>query len=499
VRVICFTQREMEAFADASGDLNPLHRDDQVAATGRFEAPVVYGVLGVLAALEALSVRSGLVLHALDASFHRPLFVDSRYQLEVHEEDDFHVTVSIFDSSLRAFTVKATFAEGSSSSASVGEEPVRLREPLESSIEELESGLLTTGHYGASRASTRWLEERFRLLSCGVDGYALHGLLCASYLIGMRLPGRGSLISRLRLVLTPAGHEEAESTPQPAEPLTYRASVVELEAHLREATVSGVLEHGGRRVAVLVCQTRLPSGPRTNDYRRVERHLGASCRLEGRVAVVVGASRGLGAALTHGMASQGCDVYACSRRSGEGSERCASHWAGSIEHVLGDGSDPEFCRDLLECIVERRGGVDFLLCCAAPQLEAIGFGAHSMPRFNDFLRRSVELVTVPMATFLEAVEARSGGCLLVSSTALTTLPPEWGHYVAAKAAGEALAVWSAKCFPNIEMVVARVPRLGRAQGTSQASEEIVEPEQAGARLVNRLAGRVGAGVHLVEW
>ena len=78
MRTICFTKREMQAFADASGDVNPPHMEDQTVAPRRFEAPVVYGVLGVLAALGALKDRSGSVLRALDANFHRPLFVDSR-------------------------------------------------------------------------------------------------------------------------------------------------------------------------------------------------------------------------------------------------------------------------------------------------------------------------------------------------------------------------------------------------------------------------------------
>jgi NAD(P)-dependent dehydrogenase (short-subunit alcohol dehydrogenase family) len=498
VHTICFTEQEMEAFADASGDVNPLHLNDKVVVAGGFEAPVVYGVLSVLAALSALKDRPGQVLRRVDASFNRPLFVGSRYRLKVHEGDACHATILIFDSDLQTCTVRASFAEGTMPAARVGAEPTRLPEPFEPSVEELESGLLVTGRYGASGGSMRWLEEHFCLPARGVGCYALHGLLCTSYLIGMRLPGLGSLISRLQFALTQA--VEPESAPRCTGPLTYEASVVELEADLGEVAVSGVFEHGERRVAMFTCQTHLSPLLAASDCRRVERYLEASDRLQGRVAVVVGASSGLGAAIAQGMASQGCDVYACSR-SGKEPERCASSWIGSIEHACGDGSDPEFCRNLLERIMERHSGVDFLLCCAAPQLSGIGFGTHSMARFNDFLQRSIELVTVPMATFLQPIQIRAGGCLVVSSTALITLPREWGHYVAAKAACEGLAVWSAKRFPEVEIVVARVPRLGRKQRITNgaAGEDTVELEEAAARLVNRLAERIRSGVHLVEW
>jgi NAD(P)-dependent dehydrogenase (short-subunit alcohol dehydrogenase family) len=497
-RTICFTKGEMELFAEASGDLNPLHLQDQTVASGRFEAPVVYGVLGVLAALGALRARPGLALHAIDASFNRPLFAEHRYRLEVHEGDAFHACVMISDSGLRAFTVRMSFAGVADPPAHVGSQARRLREPLEPRIQELEGGLPATGSYGASHGSAKLLETRFCLPARGVGPYALHGLLCASYLVGMRLPGLGSLISRLQFVLVRAKPLYPKSEPRFIGPLTYRAAVVEFDADLGEATVSAALDHGARKVANFTCQTQARSPRAASNPRRIERHLQVSSRLQDHVAVVVGASRGLGGALALGLASQGCDVYACSR-SGDGPRGVLS-WSGSIEHSRGDGSDPEFCRDLLERIMLRRDRIDFLLCCAAPRLYSIGFGTYSMARFNDFVQRSIELVTVPMATFLTAVQMRAGGCLFVSSTALETQPREWGHYVTAKAAGEALAIWSTRCFPDVEMVVARVPRLGLGWRNSERIEEdALETEQAAAHLVDRLAERVGPGVHLVEW
>jgi NAD(P)-dependent dehydrogenase (short-subunit alcohol dehydrogenase family) len=63
--------------------------------------------------------------------------------------------------------------------------------------------------------------------------------------------------------------------------------------------------------------------------------------------------------------------------------------------------------------------------------------------------------------------------MIVSSSALTTLPPEWSHYVTAKSALEGLAAWAAAAHPRTRFVVVRPPKLLTDQ-------------------MNSLLGRVGA-------
>ncbi len=468
MQTICFTAAEMEAFASASGDRNPVHLGAAAGATGGgFEAPVVYGALTVLRALAALPAQRHMALRMLDASFHRPLFADNEYQLEVVDRDSLAPAIAISDSGLLAVAVKLFFAAG---------------EP--------------------SRAQA-----------------ALRALRYVSWIAGMRLPGPGALITGLHIAFA-AGVADRPGA------LTYRAAVVEREPGLGEVTVAGVLADRVGQVAAFTFQARPPGGgsraPRFDrrDCRALERRLPASSALAGRVAVVVGASRGLGAAIACGLALQGCNVYTCSRGGAEfaaGGPRDGAGHPLAIEHSSGDGSDPEFNRRLLARVLDAHGSVDLLVCCAAPRLEPIGFGPSSMARFNAFVHRGFDLLSVPLATFLEAVQARAGCCLLISSAALRTLPRDWGHYVAAKAAGEALAVWAAGRFPEVEMVVARVPRLldlrehahesampdeqGKATGAGQTrgEENAVTLAEAAARLVGRLAERQGPGVHLVEW
>ena len=259
---ICFTQEDMDRFAHASGDVNPLHVDRVAGEVRRIEAPVVYGVLGVLAAIGALQAQPDTVLHRLEASFSRPLFVGCDYEIDVLEGKGMHATVCISDGGLRAFTVRASCSPGRPTPhAPVREAHRRLQRPQARTLRELERNPVATGFYGASPGALEWLRERFPLQACDGCDYALHGLLYASYLIGMELPGAGSTMLRLQLALAPAIMAERgglAGSPAAPEPLTYRSRVADLEAQVGVAIVSSILQHGGRPVAMLTCQALLP-------------------------------------------------------------------------------------------------------------------------------------------------------------------------------------------------------------------------------------------------
>ncbi len=72
------TREDVAAFAELSGDRNPLHLDEEYAARGPFGRPVAHGLLG-LALASGLMDQSGLTAGTLVAflglewSFRRPV------------------------------------------------------------------------------------------------------------------------------------------------------------------------------------------------------------------------------------------------------------------------------------------------------------------------------------------------------------------------------------------------------------------------------------------
>ena len=86
-------------------------------------------------------------------------------------------------------------------------------------------------------------------------------------------------------------------------------------------------------------------------------------RLDGKVAIVTGASSGLGVDFAHGLAEAGADVVLCARRA----ERLRETRAGVEAHgrrcltVPGDVAVPEDCTRVVEQAMEEFGRVDVLV------------------------------------------------------------------------------------------------------------------------------------------
>lgn len=83
-------------------------------------------------------------------------------------------------------------------------------------------------------------------------------------------------------------------------------------------------------------------------------------RLDGRVALVTGASRGLGAAIARGYADAGAKVFAVAR-SVDQLEQVVAHDPERISAARLDVRDPDSARDAVEEVVRRHGRIDALV------------------------------------------------------------------------------------------------------------------------------------------
>jgi 3-oxoacyl-[acyl-carrier protein] reductase len=84
--------------------------------------------------------------------------------------------------------------------------------------------------------------------------------------------------------------------------------------------------------------------------------------LEGRVALVTGASRGIGAAIARAYAAEGASLLLCARS--EGVETLAQELAAGrrpARAMRGDVSDPAFARELITSIRKEHGRLDVLV------------------------------------------------------------------------------------------------------------------------------------------
>ena len=168
----------------------------------------------------------------------------------------------------------------------------------------------------------------------------------------------------------------------------------------------------------------------------------AGGRLDGRIALVTGASRGLGAAVARGFAAEGARLVLVARTTG-GLEEVddAIRAGGGLTPVLVslDLADGEAVDRLGGALFERYGRLDVLVGNAA-LLTALSPAHHIAPQ--DW-QRSLEVNLTANWRLIRAMDpllrqSPSGRAIFVTSGVTASLPPYWAAYAATKAALEAL-------------------------------------------------------------
>lgn len=80
------TAERIEAFADATGDFNPIHMDEEYASNSVFKKRVAHGVLltGIVSGILGTKLPGlGTVAREMDAKFSRPAFIGDTVTAEI--------------------------------------------------------------------------------------------------------------------------------------------------------------------------------------------------------------------------------------------------------------------------------------------------------------------------------------------------------------------------------------------------------------------------------
>ena len=492
-----FVAADLDAFARVSGDVNPLHTSPSYARRTPWGEPVVFGVLGALRCLGLAPARPDAELASLRVEFRGPMFVDTEYGMQVIDAGADTLNACLLDGRRTLLTLAARYRRRRAAppppSTPFWDRPA---EAVDRAADELWPGLTVAGVVAPDPTDLAAFVRDHDLDARGVPAWHVAAIMAQSYIVGMELPGRRALFRSLSLELYPDA--------PPAAAVQFTACVEQLDPRFSLATVTVELRALGREgtEAPPLARARLSAHVRAvmpgPDPTSMALALPWSNRLAGRVALVVGASRGLGAAITQALLSQGCTVLGNFRESETEMQALAvalEALPGRLVPCRGDAASPSFCASLRRRIATEHGRLDVLVCNASPPLRHLWFEPATIDRVHAFVQESLALVSVPLSHVLELVEEQRGQVIIISSAFVTDPPRGFTHYVAAKGAIEALTRAVAAETNRVGFAIYRPPRLlTDLTNTPIGPAAALSPDVIAIRLVRDLSsGGPGGG------
>jgi FkbH-like protein len=481
---VCFQAEDLRRFAKESGDVNPLHMDEAYARKSAFGRRVVFGALGALVCLERLPIRSGLWLTHVVVEFRHPIFLDLEYTVHLAPPADGVVEaetrVELRDGNLVLLRLIAGFGEGERPSPGLeGQskeafpqraEPRRIPQVL-SDAALLAEPMAEGTHQARAEAG--------RFPACEL------ALRLASYLIGMELPGRRALFSRATLRF-PKGAPVAVD-----DIVRYRLTTRSFEdtfgalaLDLRVWSENGPVVEGElaafARKEIPAAAYVIPGGRDLLDDR-----------LAGKVALVTGGSRGLGAAFVRTLAQRGCHVALNYRSSQEEAEALAVSLKDAPGKVLllgGDAGDRAWCEEARAQVLRRFGKLDLLISNACAPPVTLGTSASSKAAARRYIDENYALAMTPIEVFLPDVAAQGGAVVALSSIILEAEGAEWPQYRRLKTAVEAFVQSTAAREDGVSFLLVRPPALlTEMSNTPARAAQALDPALVAGRVVDALA------------
>ena len=461
----------LERFADASGDRNPLHTDAKFARATPYGRCIAQGALVTIAALAVADADTLERVDTLHVRFTQAVFPDMDYTTSLLDSESDEVRIEVAHEGRVAVTISCTVEREAPLPRVVGESRMVLRSSAARlTVEELAAGNRSLDEpYAADLDALSSLAEE---LGAGhVPRSIMLWLAGASYTVGMVVPGEDAVFVGARIARSAS--ERTGVLDGSVTTVDERTGLVNLEIALHQREAS----------ATMSLQTFLRPPVPPPDRASIGRYLAPSAELAGRNVLVVGGSRGLGAALSGSFASQGASVWVGFARSIAHVERLRAEFGADRIHPLQfDASDPSGVGAAFTALRGSTASLDGVVLCAAPPLYETGLHPDSAESTLRFVHTSIAMALLPLAESLPMLSPE-GWVVVLSSSAIEEPPEAWPHYVIAKSAVEGAAAYCRR-FTSARVLVARAPAMWTdSTNTPLARLGAVPKEQVAAAIV----------------
>lgn len=430
-----FNLAGQRAFAELSGDYNPIHLDSSVARRSLFGGVVVHGINLLLTAIDRSVPQAEQRIQRLRAVFYRPVIIDREVQFNFSTSKA-ATTCTIESEGILCCRLQYTLTEPDEQPhTDPADAPWPETQPADEDV--------AVG-FSASQPLTLDRELGRKLYPHLITSLSVHDiatLLATTFVVGMRCPGLRSIYSELRL----------ESRAQAAETLT--AECTALDERYDRAT----LELTSHRLSGSAIAYVRPA-PVEQPGLEIVRKAVDPGQYEGVRGLIVGGSRGLGELLAKLLVAGGGQVHItysesldAARRTQEAltPERCG---LSQLDVTQADAG-------AYAALIEQTQPTH-IFYMATPFIFASQKGRISQEKLERFMR-------FYLTSFLDLTQsALAAGVLNLfapSSVAVEELPDAMAEYVIAKTAFEGACRYLTAENADLNLAYPRLPRVSTDQ------------------------------------
>lgn len=410
-----FTLDDQLAFADLSGDANPIHVDPLAARRLQFGAPVVHGVHIVLRALDSVVARDGAgprALAALKATFLRPLRLDQDVRIEPRGEKGGLHRLSVCSGREELVRLTWRWAEGGRLPC-----PVPATAPARPAGAAEPEGYELAGSVPPGVDPAR-LAAMVPALAAALPHRQLALILATTYLVGMEAPGRHSLFTELDLTFAADAGEGAGDMAWQTRRFDARFALLTLAVDSGDMT---------GQVKAMVRAAPVAQA----DFAHVAAKV-APGAFAGQRALVVGASRGLGEIAAKLLAAGGAEMFLTWHAGQADAEVVAGEIAAATGRAVATGRLDAGAAADADLAVLADWAPTHLYFFASPFIQTGQPGYFA----QDLLARFCAVYVTGFVNLVAALRPGLTHAFAPSSVYVATPPPTLREYACAKAAAE---------------------------------------------------------------
>jgi len=433
--MLIFNLSRQLAFANLSGDYNPLHTDAEQSRRSQFGGCVVHGVHLVLAALNSLELRIPCTIVKLDAQFRSAVMVGEAVSLTHEWINDREVRIAVMVGRLLRTSVLVEIEEIKSVQAVTRRNQWPMKVSVLPSLNEF-IGFKGSDQLAIDDEAFSELFPSLAVWLCRPDAAALLG---TTRVVGMQCPGQWALFRRLMW-------HHVKRAEVIDDVIDFHVSKVDM----RFAMLTLVLNVGGNEIQAEAMVRKPPPAQLDLD---VVRSRVATNEFSGVRALIVGGSRGLGELSAKVLVAGGATVLITYQTGGGDAARVVTDLgdaANAVQYLV-NAPNPSSLAQITAF------GPTHISYFATPLIAKRPPGSWDTSTFERF----IDVYVIGFSKLFETIHKSEAleSVFFPSSSFVDEQPVGFSEYITAKIAGEALCLSWQRLYPNLRVITERLPPL----------------------------------------